>query len=1156
MRLNISEGITSVVGPNGSGKSNVVDAIRWLFGEQSMKNIRAESREDVIFGGSDKTPPANSAYVKLTFETPEGQLSIGREVSRDGGSQYLIDDKPARLKDIKELFKGTGVGLDTYSIVGQGQVDKVVSATPEELRLLVEEAAGTAIYKQRKKEALSKLQSTESNLERILDNLNMIDKQRKSLYLKAKRAEKHVEYSEKVGELKRVYFGNLIERERGLLQKKREEKSTADDELKDIQKNLIEKESKWSALRKEFSEVDKEIETFTQLLEDHKRRQNDLLELKEMYSSRHSEKESKIIETSTKIDSLKAELEDLQKRREELKLISDQMKQQIQEDEVKLNELEKIRDTAMADYSEKEKEWLGLQEELDSVKKQVSKIDNDLDRIMNNTEDFKKRLQMICSQLDGKNNRLQDLQTEAERLTEQNEEVSKKQQETESSIESAKASLTKLEQELEQLREKQAKLSDDLRNSQLERSTLERQQKDYEGFSRSVKEVFQRRDMFSGLVDVVANVIEAATEYETAISVLLGNRMQDIIVDDSLTAKRIVTFLKESKIGRATLLPLDMISDYFSKNKKAEKHAGFVGYAAELVEVPQGFESVPKYLFGNAIVVKTLDDAIELRREQGVNGRIVSLDGQLLSAGGAITGGFLERDARTDLISRKRRIHELAEREISLQNDLSVVSKDTERKKDDASETKSYLGILREELNQIISENVSLNRSVSDTLNAINELEKEISELARIKDDYQKRLSEGDKRRDELTSRKNQLEGDKARLDEKIGLFSRELKEQKKELESTQSEIVDMKMQLSMQYDKQEQYGKELKHITQKQFDNGEQVNLLSKQLTDLEDEASKLKENVEEQSRELASLKKETEALFKNIRYQREGKEKRLATLQEVEEEIDELKSQREDKREVAHKLELSIQESEMKLQQIRETLGGEPEKVELLSDEELRSTKEELEDFENKLKFLGSVDLEAIDEYRLVDGEFQELYAQKEDLEEAKRKLEDLIEKTDKEARSIFLNTLEKINISFRRYVAELFEGAEGQMKILPAEDILESGIEIAVKRQGRKYQKLQLFSGGEKALVGIALVFALLSIKPSPFYVLDEVDAPLDDYNAERFKRMLRQHASDTQFVVITHSKIVMDSANLMHGVTMTDGVSRIIPVQMETYESVLG
>ncbi len=1156
MKLSVAAGITSVVGPNGSGKSNVVDAIRWLFGEQSMKSIRAENREDVIFGGSDKNPPANSASVKLTFDTPHGQLTIGREVSRDGGSHYLINDKPSRLKDIKELFKGTGVGLDTYSIVGQGQVDKVVSATPEELRLLVEEAAGTAIYKQRKKEALSKLQSTESNLERIVDNLNIIDKQRKSLYLKAKRAEKHVEYSEKVGGLRRVYFGNLIQRERELLDKKHEEKRIVDEELKGIQKSLIEQESKWSALRKEFSEVDKEIETFTQLLEDHKRRQNDLLELKEMYSSRRSEKESKIIETSTKIDSLKTELEDLEKRREEIKLINDQMTQQIKTDETRLSELEKTRDIAMTEYSEKEKEWLKLQEKLDSASKKMGKIDNELDRIMNSTEDFKKRLQLIISQLDGKNNRLEELRKDAEQLTAQGQEASEKQQETEQSIESTKASLEKLEHELEVLKEEQAKLSDELRNSQLERSTLERQQKDYEGFSRSVKEVFQRRDMFDGLVDVVANVIETGPEQETAISVLLGNRMQDVIVDDSVTAKRIITFLKESKIGRATILPLDMISDYFSRNKKAEKHEGFIGYAAELVEIPQGFESVPRYLFGNAIVVRTLDDAIEIRREQGFGGRLVSLDGQLLSAGGSITGGYLERDARTDLISRKRRIHELAEKEVCLQNEMAVKSKEIQRRKDDTTETKSYLGILREELNKIISENVSLNRSVHETLNAVKELEKEVSELTRIRDDYEKRLSEGDRKKDELTVERGRLEEEKTALDEQISSFSRELKAQKKELEGTQSEIVDMKMQLSMQYDKQEQYGKELKHITQKQFENGEQLNLLGRQLSDLEKEAEKLKENVEEQARELASLKKETESLFNNIRYQREGKEKRLSSLQEVEEAINTFKSEREDKREASHKLELSIQESEMKLQQIRESLGGEPDKVDRLTDEELRSTKEELDDFENKLKFLGSVDLEAIDEYRLVDGEFQELYSQKEDLEEAKRKLEDLIEKTDKEAKSIFLNTLEKINISFRRYVAELFDGAEGQMKILPAEDILESGIEIAVRRQGRKFQKLQLFSGGEKALVGIALVFALLSIKPSPFYVLDEVDAPLDDYNAERFKRMLRQHASDTQFVIITHSKIVMDSANLMHGVTMTNGVSRIIPVQMETYESVLG
>lgn len=289
-RLEISSGMTAVVGPNGSGKSNVVDAIRWIFGEQSMKNIRADSREDVIFNGSERFPPSNSAEVKLVFESEEGIFSIAREISRDGQSSYKVNDKQSRLKDIKELFQGTGVGMDIYSIVGQGQVDKVVTASPYELRALIEEAAGTAVYKERKKEALGKLAATEENLSRLEDIIFELGKQRKSLYLKAKRAEKFVEYSAKQKELKNLFFGNIARLEEEKLQTLNGDLREVRDELKDLQKKLIEGESKWSALRAEFSEVDKEIEGFTKLLEEYKKRQNDLLELKEMYSRRLNEK--------------------------------------------------------------------------------------------------------------------------------------------------------------------------------------------------------------------------------------------------------------------------------------------------------------------------------------------------------------------------------------------------------------------------------------------------------------------------------------------------------------------------------------------------------------------------------------------------------------------------------------------------------------------------------------------------------------------------------------------------------------------------------------------------------------------------------------------------------------------------------------------------
>ncbi|AKI96916.1 chromosome segregation protein SMC [Kosmotoga pacifica] len=1156
-KMNIDAGITAIVGPNGSGKSNIVDAIRWLFGEQSMKSIRADNREDVIFAGSEKNPPANAAEVKLFFETDEGLITVGREVTRDGLSHYLLNNKPARLKDIKELFKGTGVGKELYSIVGQGQVDKVITASPYELRSLIEEAAGTAIYKEKKKEAMSKLAQTEANLERVEDILFELGKQRKSLYLKAKRAEKYLEYQDSLSRLKKHYYGNILRIEKETLKTHETERKRIAEELKTIQKKLIEEEAHWSALRQEFSEMDKEIESFTQLLEEYKKRQNDLLELKEMYSRRLSDKENKLIEVSTKLDSLKEEIEKLGKRKEELKMISDSMIREIEEKENQLRSMEQERDEIVRKYSEKEKDWLKEQERHNTIAKRINRIEAELEKLEGVREDATRRLNLIKSQIDSKSDRFETLKEEIESLASQGRESTEKQKELERNISAAKEQLKSNETELEDLKEKLAQLNDTLRRAQIERTTLEKQQEEYQGFSRAVREIFKRKETFESLIDVVANVVNVPEAFETAISVLLGGHMQDIVVEDANTAKRIVDFLKMNKIGRATLLPLDLLQSNFREDLTVKNHPGFIAFAARAVSVDRKYSIIPEYLFGNAIIVRSLDDAIDIRRKTAFRGRIVSVDGQLLSAGGSITGGYLGDSVRSDLISRKRRIQFLAEKEKTLRRDIQLVQKDIQRRKDDIIELRGYIRVLQEELNEVVSKGAAINRMIHELLKTADALENELEELMKLEEEYTAKLNTSQEKRKELSSEFQDLMKEKSSLEERMSRFSEELKKEKQKLESIQNNIIDSKLYLASLYEKKEQYSKELSELTQRKRDNQEQISILSRELSQLEADSERLRRQVNEQNRELESLKKETQSLFDSIRYQREGKEERFSKLQEVESGINVLKEKREKKRENLHQIELLIQETKMRVEQIsRELEGIDVSDIPVLERGEIENIKSELDDVLNKLKFLGTVDLDAIEEYKLVDADYQELSNQKADLEKARQKLIELIDKTDSEARTIFMNTYQKINSSFAKYIQELFEGGEGEIRLMPSEDLLEAGLEISVRRPGRKFQKLQLMSGGEKALVGIALVFALLSIKPSPFYVLDEVDAPLDDFNADRFRRMLQRHAGDTQFLVVTHNKIVMESASVLHGITMTDGVSKIIPVEFNALESIMG
>ncbi|MCB1223905.1 MAG: chromosome segregation protein SMC, partial [Mesotoga sp.] len=429
---------------------------------------------------------------------------------------------------------------------------------------------------------------------------------------------------------------------------------------------------------------------------------------------RLNEKENRLIEISTRIDNFRSEIEDLDKRKDEIKLIIESLEQQVSDEETALSLSEEERDSLLKNYSAREREWLKHQETFESISKRLSKIENELERLENSREDTSKRLRLIENQLETKRDRFETLKEETESLAKQGKESSDKQRKVEAEVSASRERLVELDAELEKARDRLSSNESEFRRSQMERSLLQRQQEEYQGFSKAVREVFSRKESFAGLRDVVANIIQVPESFETAITVLLGYRMQDIVVDDSITAKRIIEFLKSYKIGRVTLLPIDMIEGSFRNFSRVESHPGFVNYAARLVEIPDGFEKLPVYLFGNSIVARTLDDAIEMRRSEGFIGRIVSVDGQLLSSGGSITGGFIGEETRTDLLSRKRRIQELVEREDELEKQIQLGNKQIERLRDEMTEVRGYLKALQEELNELASKGAAINRMIAE----------------------------------------------------------------------------------------------------------------------------------------------------------------------------------------------------------------------------------------------------------------------------------------------------------------------------------------------------------------------------------------------------------------------------------------------------------
>ncbi len=1143
VRLEVSDRVTVVVGPNGSGKSNVVDAIRWVLGEQSMKEIRAQEREDVVFWGNEKRPPAQYAYVELVFEDNGNKVSIARELSRDGASRYLLNGDEVRLKDLRELLMTHGFGKNPYSIIGQGQIDKIVSATPESLRAIIEEIAGIGIYREKKKEALAKLDATQINLSRITDVLFEVDKNRKSLYLKAKRAERYLEYSQELENVKKEYYGGVYRLETQRLADMESYFNELNISLKEKLKQLAQLEMNWSTLREEFNQIDVEMESYTKTLEEFKIREDQLREIREKFTKKLNELESKYIETTTRLDMLTDEASSLKNRYEEIKLIVSKITEEINEKESELSKLEKEKSEIYTQYSEQEKEILKKKQEYEEIEKSLAKIHNEIVRLTETNQDIKHRLEMIQSQRTSKETRKQELEEEINDLEKHLLEIVEKENELVKELEVVKSSLEEYNQSKELKTHQLDAIVRRQKEIQAEIDVLNKQISEYQGFGYSIRKIFENKDIFKGLIDVVANLIDFDKSLSTAYETLLGGAVQHVVVKTAEDAKQIIEFLKAGEYGRATFIPLDLIDASFSPINGIEHEPGFIGYAANLVNVSAEYKNLPLYLFGNDIIVKDIDCAIEIKRKYEIRSRIVTLDGELISGRGAISGGKAKEDYSNSLIARKVRLKTLQEELEKLVNEKSKVEKEIEEISKEIKQLQENMAIIREELASVSSKSLSSKRVLEELQKALRDVTNELSDLIKLEAEYNGKYEGNIARIEYLEEESKVLEEKRKVLQADVSEFSKELEEHRKKLEILNENIATLRAELKNLAERKLQYTAENDRINNRLEEIAKEVSDAKYNISQLEQEINETKNFLIENERELESLKATAQDIFTNIRERKSGKEEKLQQLQMLEEEISRIKNEIESTRERIHETDLRIQEIRFRISNVPEEYRNPVE----IEPERLDELAQLMKDLENKIKMLGTVDLSAIDEYKAVENEYNELVKQKLDLEEAKRKLEELIEQTDIQAREQFLNTYNRINTAFKGYIENLFYGGTGSMRLIDDGNIFEAGIEIVVSKAGKKVQKLQLLSGGEKALVGIALIMAMLESNKGVFYVLDEVDAPLDDYNSEKFRRLLEQQQS--QFIVITHNKLIMEAGDIVHGVTMVDGISKIIQVKME-------
>jgi len=1165
--LSLSEGITAVVGPNGSGKSNIVDAILWVFGEPSLKSIRATEKTDIIFAGSDHQVAAPYADVTLCFRNEDKSFEVSRHLTRDGKNDYFINEEKARRKDILDLFEGTGAGKELYSIVSQGRVDKILNSSSEEIRLLIEEAAGIAVYKRKKKETLSKILSVEDNLNRIGDILAELDKQRKSLYLKAKRAEKFQEYTQTLKAVQKEYFSHLTHKLKDQKRASEAETCRLQEALKDLQKEIARTESQWYELKEEFSSSNQEMEGFTSVLEQYKERQNHLQDLRTLYLTQQSEKESQYVESSTRLDTIDKENVKMTNRLEELRLLFDSVNANIESISEELSGLEGQKESLSNQYTEEEKEILELQQRYAQQDKTLGKLENELLRLEETIEDHTKRLVVIKNQIESKTERLEGHQNELDELARSISESSQKETQLVNDLNRLKQDLVAVEERIRAVETEKYELIQRVKHIDLEKNLLEKQIREFSGYTRPVKALFQRKETdigFRNMIDVVANLLEVNREYEKAFEVLLMGKAQNIVTLDTPTAKYGVEVLKSNGWGRATFLPLDTLEfKPVVQNPKLLKEAGVIGYAAELVAIDKDFSKLPLYLFKDTLLVETLDDGLRLKKLYQLKNQIVSLDGQFIASSGAITGGSLDLEPSTSLLVRNRKVHELQEELDRANRSLQKIETEEKAQLKQKHELSGLRAVMESELNDLLLKNSSIRRTVEEIHHAVAELSKEIGELQKLRIDYEAKIAGASARKEkaieEIGSGKVSLTALQSALDK----YGQVLREKKQTMQQLQERMNEVKLELNSRKERQRQYRAEIGDIESRTSENTEKRDEYKHRLLSLDGEIQTLKEKTRQMDVELDSVNKEMAGLFNSMKYQQEERGQKMKKMEELEKSLASLKEERDTARDKIHKQELVAQEVELGYRHLYEKMSqaglapeeeaqmDEPVERIRFSEEEEESKAAQLADLEQKIKYLGAVDLQAIEEHRDVEARHADLDGQRKDLVDAKASLYEILAKTDKEAKDIFLKTFDAISRNFDEMIRTLFGGGNGELRLLPGADILETGVEISVKRPGKKHQKLYLLSGGEKSLVGIALVFSMLRINPSPFYILDEVDAALDDYNVERLKTLIEKNKDMAQFIVITHNKLMMEGADILYGITQSMGISMVMAVELEKY-----
>ena len=1161
--LEFKPGITTVIGPNGSGKSNISDAIRWVLGEQSMKSLRGAKSEDIIFAGTQARKSLGFAEVSIVIDNNDNKLpieysevTVTRKIYRSGETGYFINKVPCRLKDILELFMDTGIGKDGYSIIGQGKIDEILSNKSEDRRHIFEEAAGIVKYRTRKQESEKKLEQTKLNLLRINDILAEIEANIESLKLQSDKAKQFLDLRE---ELKSIEVGLFIYNINTY--KEKLEQLVKDEDIITSQKEA--EDSKMEALQASKEELRQVVDDITAQIEN---MQNIGFESSNKIEKINSEigiSNERIQNNSANKQRLEAEILEVKNRIEELK---EEQKQKLE----KKTNLTSNKEKFEKELAEKETELAELSKKLSAKeleiegKKQI--VQDNIDKKYElaaeintqdvNYENLEKRKKQLKNEIDSVISELDSTRYGKNEISKGFYDIESKRNIAVENLEKSVQAKEQNMQKLKQYEEEISKLTYTQRMKQARHQFLIETEKEKEGYNKTVKSLLVACDKDSnlnkGIHGVLANLISVEKEYETAIEMCLGQSLQNIVTSTEQDAKKMIEYLRTNSLGRASFLPIASVQG--KKLDKLTKMDGVIGIASDLVKCKKEYEQIILSLLGRTVVVEDMDTAIALAKKDKYSFRIVTLKGDIISSSGSISGGSVQTKT-VNILGRSREIEDLEKELKKLEKQIADKTAEKEEYASSIGDSIEETAKLEKELQEIEivyatekQKMVAVEENITRLENRLAKLKEEVTQTEKQKEENRLLKEQKEAEIQELTQ---QIE----ELNKVIEEFALNNKDNQKYIDDLNFDITNLKISVTSFDESESSIEEMVERISQDIKNNEQSIENKNQNILAITEENTKLEQTITEYNNQIEQIKQEVTnsgTKVEELKQERIAKNEKLVN---TENEIQSQFSTLESLKEQIIKLDVKKTKLEQDLQQVVESLWNEYELTPNSTEEyqkpnNVATAQKQVNSLRNKIKDLGSINIDSIEEYKKTKERYDFMSEQRLDLENTASKLRKIIGDMTTTMQNQFKEKFELINKNFNEVFTELFNGGKAELILENEENILECGIDIRVQPPGKKLQNMMLLSGGEKAFTAIALLFAILKINPAPFCILDEIEAALDDVNVYRFAEYLKKFCKQTQFLVITHRKGTMEAGDSVYGVTMEEnGISKLLSIKLK-------